>query len=65
MPRRQLCFYRAQGTSPTATLARVQGSRCFSDGHVSSQLHPIVQLGISLYLKGKCALRPFLSILVI
>jgi hypothetical protein len=50
MPRRQLCFYRAQGTSPTTTLARVQGSRRFSDGHASSQPHPIVQLGISLYL---------------
>jgi hypothetical protein len=50
MPRRQLCFYRAQGTSSTAMLARVQGSRRFSDDHVSSQLHPIVQLGISLYL---------------
>jgi hypothetical protein len=50
MPRRQLCFYRAQGTSLTAMLAHVQGSRRFYDGHVSSQLHPIVQLGISLYL---------------
>jgi hypothetical protein len=50
MPCRQLCFYRAQGTSPTATLARVQGSRRFSDDHVSSQLHPIIQLSISLYL---------------
>jgi hypothetical protein len=28
----------------------LQGSRHFSDDHVSSQLHPIVQLGISLYL---------------
>jgi hypothetical protein len=50
MPHRQLCFYMAQETSPTATLARVQGSRRFSDGHVSSQIHPIAQLGISLYL---------------
>jgi hypothetical protein len=50
MPHRQLCFYRAQGTSPTATLARVQGSRHFPASHVSTQLHPIVQLRISLYL---------------
>jgi hypothetical protein len=36
MPHRQLCFYRAQGTSPTATLARVQGSRRFSTSHIST-----------------------------
>jgi hypothetical protein len=50
MPHRQLCFYRAQGTSLTATLARVQGSRRFLASHVNTQLHPIVQLAISLYL---------------
>jgi hypothetical protein len=50
MPHRQLCFYRAQGTSPTATLTHVQGSIRFSASHVSTYLHPIVQLGISLYL---------------
>jgi hypothetical protein len=50
MPHRQLCFYRAQGTSPTTTLVRVQGSRHFPAGHISTLLHPIVQLGISLYL---------------
>jgi hypothetical protein len=38
MPHRQLCFYRAQGTSPMATLARVQGSRRFPASHVSTQL---------------------------
>jgi hypothetical protein len=36
--RRQLCFYMAQGTSPTATLARVQGSRRFSASHVSTYI---------------------------
>jgi hypothetical protein len=40
MPHRQLCFYRAKGTSLTATLARVQGSRRFSASHVSTKLHP-------------------------
>jgi hypothetical protein len=30
-----------------ATLARVQGSRRLSDDHVSSQLHPIVQLRVN------------------
>jgi hypothetical protein len=35
MPCRQLCFYRAQGTSPTTTLARVQGSRHFPASHVA------------------------------
>jgi hypothetical protein len=50
MPHRQLCYYRAQGTSPMAMLARVQGSRRFPASHVSTQLQPIVQLGISLYL---------------
>jgi hypothetical protein len=34
MLHRQLCFYRAQGTPPTATLAHVQGSRHFSTSHV-------------------------------
>jgi hypothetical protein len=34
MPHRQLCFYRAQGTSPTATLVYLQGLRHFSDDHV-------------------------------
>jgi hypothetical protein len=32
----QLCFYRAQGTSPMATLAHVQGSRHFFASHVST-----------------------------
>jgi hypothetical protein len=40
MSHRQLCFHRAQGTSPAATLARVQGSRHFSTSHVSLWLHP-------------------------
>jgi hypothetical protein len=50
MPRRQLCFYRAQGTSSMVMLAHVQGSRRFSASHDSTKLHPLVQLGISLYL---------------
>jgi hypothetical protein len=64
MQRQQLYCYRAQGTSltatilplqglrrpPTATLLSVQGSGHFPASHVSSQLHPIVQLGISLCL---------------
>jgi hypothetical protein len=64
MQRQQLYCYRAQGTSPTAmmlplqgskrpptaTLLSVQGSGHFPASHVSSQLHPIVQLGISLRL---------------
>jgi hypothetical protein len=36
MQRQQLCCYRAQGTSPTATLLPLQGSRHFSDGHVTT-----------------------------
>jgi hypothetical protein len=47
MPHRQLCFYRAQGTSPTATLAHVQGSRHFSASHVSTYLHPHCTAGPS------------------
>jgi hypothetical protein len=50
MLHRQLCFYGAQGTPPTATLVHVQGSRHLSASHVSAWLHPIIQLGISLYL---------------
>jgi hypothetical protein len=34
MPHRQLCFYRAQGTSPMVTLEHLQGSRRFPDDHV-------------------------------
>jgi hypothetical protein len=41
MPHRQLCFYRAQGTSPTATLARVQGSRHFPTSHVEHSYTPL------------------------
>jgi hypothetical protein len=41
MPRRQLCFYRAQGTSPTATLAHVQGSRHFPASHVAHSYTPL------------------------
>jgi hypothetical protein len=62
--RQQLYCYRAQGISPTATmlplqdsrrpptatLLSVQGSRHLPASHVSSQLHPIVQLDISLRL---------------
>jgi hypothetical protein len=48
MPHCQLCFYRAQGTSPTATLAHVQGSRHFSASHVSTQLHPHCTAGYLL-----------------
>jgi hypothetical protein len=33
---RQLCFYRAQGASLTAMLARLQGSRRFSASHIST-----------------------------
>jgi hypothetical protein len=36
MPHRQLCVYRAQGTSPTAMLVHLQGSRHFSDGHIGT-----------------------------
>jgi hypothetical protein len=36
MPHHQLCFYRAQGTSPTATLSPLQGSRHSSDGHIGT-----------------------------
>jgi hypothetical protein len=54
MPRRQLCFYRTQGASPTATIARLQGSRRFSDGNGSLQLHPIVQLGTPCIYKRGC-----------
>jgi hypothetical protein len=59
MQRQQLYCYRAQGTSPTstgletpptATLLSIQGLGHFPASHVSSQLHPIVQLGISLCL---------------
>jgi hypothetical protein len=53
MPHRQLCFYRAQGTSPTATLAHVQGSRHFFASHVSTQLHPHCTAGhLLVYIKG-------------
>jgi hypothetical protein len=41
MPRRQLCFYRAEGTSPMATLARVQGSRHFPASHVAHSYTPL------------------------
>jgi hypothetical protein len=43
-------LYRARDAPPTATLLSVQGSGHFPASHVSSQLHPIVQLGISLRL---------------
>ena len=36
MPHRQICVYRAQGISPTATLVHLQGSRHSSDGHVGT-----------------------------
>jgi hypothetical protein len=36
MSHRQLCFYRAHGTSPTATLSPLQGSRHSFDGHVGT-----------------------------
>jgi hypothetical protein len=36
MPHRQICIYRAQGVSPTATLVHLQGSRHPSDGHVGA-----------------------------
>jgi hypothetical protein len=34
MSHHQLCFYRAQGTPPTATSVHLQGSRRSPDGHV-------------------------------
>jgi hypothetical protein len=34
MQRQQLYCYRAQGTSPTATMLPLQGSKCPTDGHV-------------------------------
>jgi hypothetical protein len=49
--RRPRCYlYRTRDVPPTATLLSVQGSGHFPASHVSSQLHPIVQLGISLRL---------------
>jgi hypothetical protein len=36
MPHYQLCCYKAQGTSPTATLLPLQGSRHSSDSHVGT-----------------------------
>ena len=38
MSRHQLCYYRAQGTSPTATLLPLQGSGHSSDGHVGTSI---------------------------
>jgi hypothetical protein len=38
MPHRQICIYRAQGTSPTTTILPLQGSRRSSDGHVGTSI---------------------------
>jgi hypothetical protein len=38
MPHRQICVYRAQGVSPTATLVHLQGSRHPSDGHIGASI---------------------------
>jgi hypothetical protein len=38
MPHRQICIYRTQGVSPTATLVHLQGSRHPSVGHVGASI---------------------------
>jgi hypothetical protein len=45
MQHRQLCFHRAQGTSPTATLAHVQGQGTSPPATLAHSYTPIVQLG--------------------
>jgi hypothetical protein len=51
-------LYRARDVPPTAMLLSVQGSGHSPVSHVSSQLHPIVQLGISLRLKKGVSRAP-------
>jgi hypothetical protein len=54
MPHRQLCFYRAQGTSPMATLARAQGSRRFPASHVSTYYTPLYSWASPCIYKRGC-----------